>query len=275
MLQALDLKKLNSVTKYPSIPTYHVMGKMGRLTDELTVSFGGRHGPEELVATEKVDGANARVVRMPDASYLIGSREEWLYSKGDLIFNPDYGIVDLLRGVANIRINHAPYWSTSLSSRTNDTTNDPIEVYYFEVFGGRTGRNAKQYTSDRLYGYRLFDVVHLPLDKFGEVMDMAPEQISGWRERGGQPFLNEEQLQAVAARFELELTPRIPIDSVPANHQEVMDWLKEKLPETQCRLDAEAGGKPEGVVVRTLDRRKIVKIKYRDYELICKKGWSE
>lgn len=254
MLWTLDLRKLNSVTKYPSIPTYHVMGERGCLTDELTVSFDGSHGPEELIATEKVDGANARVVRMPDASYLIGSREQWLYSKDDLIFNPDHGIVDLLRVVANLCISRS------------SATNDPVEVYYFEVFGGRTGGNAKQYTSDRSYGYRLFDVVHLPLDKFGEVMDMDAEQISGWRERGGQPFLNEEQLQDVAARFELELTPRIPIDSVPDNHQEVMDWLKEKLPETQCRLDAEAGGKPEGVVVRTLDRSKIVKIKYRDYE---------
>lgn len=235
---------------------------MGRLTDKLTVSFGGAHGPEELVATEKVDGVNARVVRMSDASYLIGSREEWFYAKGDLIYNPNYGIVDTLREIANLRIN----------GRSQYTTNDPIEVYFFEVFGGKTGgKIAKQYTSDnKVYGCCLFDIIHLPLDEFREVMDMAPEQISGWRERGGQPFLNEEQLQAVAKQFQLELTPRIPIDQVPAGHQEVLDWLKEKLPETQCRLDSNAGGKPEGLVVRTPDRRKIAKIKYRDYERILR-----
>lgn len=258
-LRMMDLSKLNSVMKYPSIPTYHVLGERGRLTDELTVSFIGAHGSEELVVTEKVDGVNARVVRMPDNTYLIGSREEWLYSVGDLIYNPNYGIVDTLRKITNLRIN----------CRSQYTTNDPVEVYFFEVFGGKT---SKQYTSDsKVYGWRLFDVFHLSLDKFGEVMEMAPEQISGWRERGGQPFLNEEQLQAVAIQFELQLTPRIPIDSVPVHqesggHQEVMDWLREIIPETQCRLDAEAGGKPEGVVVRTPDRRKIVKIKYRDYE---------
>jgi len=210
------------------------------------------------VATEKVDGANARIVRMPDNSYIIGSREEWLHAKGDLIFNPDYGIVDTLRGIANVRI-----CSSSLYS-----TKDPIEVYFFEIFGGRTGgKVAKQYTSDtKAYGWRLLDAFHLTHDKFSEVMDMAPEKISGWRERGGQPFLHEDQLQDIAKQFPLELTPRIPIDQVPTGHQEVLDWMKERLPETQCRLDPGAGGKPEGLVVRTRDRKKIAKIKYRDYE---------
>jgi len=73
-----DLRKLNSLTRYPSIPTDHVMGEKGRLTDELSEDFSG----EPVYATEKVDGTNSRIVFTPDGSYLIGSREEFLHAKG-------------------------------------------------------------------------------------------------------------------------------------------------------------------------------------------------
>lgn len=32
----MDLKKMNSLTKYPSILTYHQLGERGRLTEELS-----------------------------------------------------------------------------------------------------------------------------------------------------------------------------------------------------------------------------------------------
>lgn len=60
------------------------------------------NGPVTL--TEKVDGTNSRIIVLPDGSYLIGSREELLYARGDLIGNPALGIVDALRDVAeNLR----------------------------------------------------------------------------------------------------------------------------------------------------------------------------
>ncbi len=71
------------MTKYPSIPTYHALDpRNGGLLDE-TVPFTGT-----VLATEKVDGTNARIVQLPDGGYLLGSREELLYAKGDLIGNP-------------------------------------------------------------------------------------------------------------------------------------------------------------------------------------------
>jgi hypothetical protein len=52
-LGKLALTRLNSLTKYPSIPTFHPLGERGRLLDE--------HLPvpaEPLYATEKINGTN-------------------------------------------------------------------------------------------------------------------------------------------------------------------------------------------------------------------------
>ena len=68
-VRAVDLRLLNSLTKYPSIPTYHTLDpRDGGLTDPATVFSG------DVIATEKVDGTNSRLVLLPDGSYLIGSR---------------------------------------------------------------------------------------------------------------------------------------------------------------------------------------------------------
>jgi hypothetical protein len=70
---------------------------------------------------------------------------------------------------------------------------------------------------------------------------------------------------AEAAKWNLTLTPRIPVGSVPSDHAEVLEWLESSIPETLCKLDQKAGGKPEGLVVRTADRSMIVKIRFEDY----------
>src|SRR5436853_86817 len=72
-----DLGKLNSMTKYGSIPTYHEIGDRGMLQPERVVLEGRVRG------TEKVDGTNSRVILLPTPGvgqgdsapgYLIGSR---------------------------------------------------------------------------------------------------------------------------------------------------------------------------------------------------------
>ena len=114
----LDLAKLNSATKYPSIPTYHALGEKGALLDE-TVDFDG----QPLIATEKVDGINSRIILMPDGCYLIGSREELLHARGDLIHNPALGIVETLKQTAERMV--------ELVSTPADT----ITVVYLETYG--------------------------------------------------------------------------------------------------------------------------------------------
>ena len=247
----LDLRKLNSATKYPSIPTYHALGERGSLLDEC-VSLAGR----ELIATEKIDGTNSRIIIMPDGCFLIGSREELLHAKGDLVHNPALGIVETLRAVAD---------RVSSAVRTPE---DTITTIYLETYGGKTTAAAKQYTSSREFGYRMFDVSRVPLETLAKDL----EAISTWREGGAQQFLNEIELAEFAKSSHLELTPRIAaVDTLPTAIAETYEWLRTMITTTRAALDDAAGGRPEGLVVRTFDRSTIVKIRFEDYERHAKR----
>ena len=245
-LRNIELSKLNTATKYPSIPTFHALGDRGRLLEE-AVSFDG----DEIVVTEKIDGTNSRVILWPDGSYLIGSREELLHAKGDLIHNPAQGIVDTLRSVADqLSAEHEP-------------SGDVVTTVYFETYGGKTTAAAKQYTSNRQFGYRVFDVAKVPIAQLEKELNA----ISLWRENAGQDFLPEDDLKSFTARHAIELAPRIAVtQSIPTAIGETHEWLKSMIRQTQVALDENAGGLPEGVVVRTPDRKQIAKIRYEDYE---------
>ena len=168
-IRQVDLRKLNSLTKYPSIPTYHTMGpKNGVLLDEF-IRF-----EEPVLATEKVDGTNARMVFVPGGIFLLGSREEFLYGRGDLIGNPSMGIVEALR---------------PLAERLCDTVRpDAVVVYFGELYGGKITAGSKQYTTTQRVGFRLFDAI--VMTDFEAQMEQAPEAISTWREGGGQAFVD-------------------------------------------------------------------------------------
>jgi hypothetical protein len=248
-LRSADLSKLNSLTKYPSILTYHRMDAAnGGLVEEPTIFRG------TVLATEKIDGTNARIILTPDGAYLLGSREELLYAQGDLIGNPALGIVEALKPVAErVLAALAPA--------------DQIVVLYGEVFGGKVTAASKQYTAERRVGFRLFDAVRL--GDYAEQLARPAAEISAWREAGGQRFCAEDELLELAAAGGLELTPRLfmlDAEDLPLTVAEMAAWLKQRLPQTLCRLDAAGGGQPEGIVVRTLDRAQIAKLRFEDYE---------
>ncbi|MCK9458745.1 MAG: RNA ligase family protein [Proteobacteria bacterium] len=236
----MDLSKVNSMTKYPSILTYHKIGEdRGRLLDEVQVPFDGA----TAILTEKIDGVNGRIIIFPDGLYIIGSREELLYAKGDLIGNPQLGIVETLKPIAE-RL--APrLWVT---------------IFYFEVYGGKTTKNGKQYTGTGLLGARLFDVAMIA--NSDEILEMPVEKIASWRDNGGQKFYDEFLLQSLG----LPVTPRIGEDLIPTGLVDTYDWLKTKISRTQAALDDGGGGRPEGIVVRSADRSRIAKIRFKDYE---------
>lgn len=241
----MDLRKLNSATKYPSIPTYHSLGERGALLEDI-VDFDG----QDLIATEKVDGTNSRIILMPDGYFLIGSREELLHARGDLIHNPALGIVETLKPMAE-RIASA-----------FSTPSDVITVVYLETYGGKTTAASKQYTSKREFGYRVFDVSRVSVEQ----LDADLPSISAWRENSGQTFLDERELTEFVDSLQMELTPRIPIQkTLPTTIDETHSWLQSMIPNTLVSLDAKAGGKPEGLVVRTSDRGCIAKIRFEDY----------
>jgi hypothetical protein len=251
-VRTVDLAKLNSLTKYPSILTYHTLDpKNGGLLDEATVFTG------TVIGTEKVDGTNSRVICLPDGCYLLGSREELLYGKDDLIGNPALGIVDALKETAD---------------RLCDGERAEITVYYFEVFGDKVTANSKQYTGARRVSIRLFDVV--ALREYDALLSRPAAQIAQWRDNGGQAFADEATLERIATKHSLTLTPRLfAIDGaeLPRGIPETLAFLESRLPESRCRLDDAGGGKPEGVVLRSPDRSTIAKARFEDYERTLKR----
>lgn len=249
-LRTADLRALNSMTKYPPIPTHHTLDKRdGGLLEEV-VPFEGA-----VVGTEKVDGVNARIVLLPDGSYVIGSREELLYAQGDLMGNPALGIVEALRPVADRLPAVAPL-------------RDAVIVYYLELYGGSGITPAsRQYTGAKRVGWRLFDMI--VVDDYANVMDWPIERIASWREHGGQRFYAEGALIEEAQAASLALTPRLfemPASEIPGGIKGMHAFLREQLPATLVALDGLAMGKPEGIVLRSLDRSLIAKARFEDYD---------
>jgi hypothetical protein len=246
-MRNVDLGVLNSATKYPSIPTFHTLDpKNGSLQDGPTL-FAGED--QQVVLTEKVDGTNSRIITFPGGDFILGSREELLYAKGDLIGNPALGIVEALRPLAECV--------------TPGT--EAIQVLYLEVYGGKVGGAAKQYSGHRNVGARLFDAATIP----AEVLGWSRERISAWREGGGQDFRSEDDLIATASAQGLELTPRLgalPARDLPTDLGGTREFLSRYLPSTQVALDEAAGGNPEGIVIRTFDRSVIAKARFQDYD---------
>ncbi|MFN6486929.1 MULTISPECIES: RNA ligase family protein [unclassified Nostoc] len=242
-VRSCDLNKLNSMTKYPSIPTYHALDNKGKLLDEV-VSFNG-----EVILTEKIDGTNSRIIMLPDGNYILGSREELLFAKGDLIGNPALGIVDALRSVAD-QLPHSEH---------------KIIVAYLELYGGKVTAGSKQYTAKQSIAWRLFDVA--VNSDITMLFTKSVQQLASWRDNGGQTFLDEDQLRKASIDFGFELTPRLAtVEALPVSIEETYEFLKALLPKTLLALDEGAGGRGEGIVARTFSRSMIAKIRFEDYE---------
>ena len=242
----MDLAKLNSATKYPSIPTYHAIDERGCVRPDapLLVDFAG----EEVEVTEKVDGTNARTLFLRHGDWFIGSREELLTARGDRIANPSLGIVETLR----------PIVGTAAS--TVDVPDGHVIAAYFEVYGAKVGGAAKQYTQGLARAARLFDIAVVPAPSGS----MTIERIAAWREAGGQMFVAEGHLREESARQGWLLTPRLGPARLPRDPRETALWL-EAYRKSQCVIDETGHGASEGVVVRTYDRRKIAKLRFDDY----------
>lgn len=278
-IRDVDLAKLNSITKYPSISTYHAIGDKGRLTEEVLVPFDA---DDEIVVTEKVDGTNARIIVWTDdrgeiqhTSVLIGSREELLTLRGDLLFNSSQGIVEALQ-LVHVGCNP-----------------DGLRVVFGEVYGGKIQAVGKMYSPDGKTGFRIFDAFEMSFVEVEKLLAMSREEIAHWRDTGGQPFMSEKELQVLASSTSGELTPRLTSialqmgdDSFDPDsrhmivrgdlpgttirgtqlwlHRLMSSWSVPK-PTTRATIDG-PGGKPEGVVIRTPDRKKIAKLRFEDYE---------
>lgn len=245
-----QLRKLNSATQYPSIKTYHAIGEKGRLLELANVDFNGEM-PE---VTEKIDGVNARIIISPlGEEIIVGSRTELLHYVGDVIYNPAEGIVETL-------FPHGRQEGHSIPCNTSN-----IMVVYGEVYGAAVSTpGRKQYTSCGKTGFRVFDIAQIP----STILDSPIEQIAAWRDSGGQGFedsLSLEQLVAMGTGW--QLVPSLtPWAWLPMSVEFTYNWLKYTISTSQVRLDPDAPGQPEGVIVRTRYRSRIAKLRFEDYE---------
>lgn len=262
-LGRLELERLNTATKYGSIETYHPLSSRGIPEGEPRYVFGtGEEGTEQRLFTEKIDGTNFRVVALPDGSVVIGNRNGLLTAIGDVIHNPAERIVDTVRE-----------WATTLPTPTDGSA----RVYFGEVYGGTVGQNAKQYTTAKtMTGFKIFDIADVKWI-WHVTHNWELGDISEARDGGSlQNFLTEAQFKFAlhdAGLNELDDVPRrlMVTDTLPTDPEYVYEWLEKVLPTSYAVLDPSGEGKAEGVVVRTLDRSQILKVRFEDYAKLMKK----
>lgn len=262
------LRKLNTITKYPSILTYHNLGPKGSLVDSLVEDRNFENKP--IFITEKIDGTNSRIVFITGANgevvdYIIGSREELLFAFGDRIVNPALGVVNNLKPIAD---------TVMLLSDGNAPLN-PNSMYcvYGETYGGNIN-GAKQYSGHGTYGIRFFDMWQMPLDHVLDLMEMPIDKISNWREHAGQPFAHVDVLERFCGDFGLVRVPYIRETvgtEIPNDLQGVWEWMQE-FANSDAKIDTDGKGMSEGVVVRYADRSLIRKIRFEDYMRTKKMG---
>lgn len=252
----INIQALNSATKYPSILSYHQHGQKGLLTENLNCIPPTTGARSLLGCTEKLNGSNARIILFLDKGqwrFVIGSRETLLYTNGDFLLREEYSIVETLQATA-ARLQRQKVYAFNENA---------ITTFYFEVFGDASQPESKNYSSFHNPTFRLFDVSRVDIDSFEK---QSIEEIAAWRERGGQHFLDELELQHIKDKLFLNLVPRRWNVQLPTSIEDTYSWLQEIMPETRCLLDNTGKGKAEGVVVRNSDRSFIAKIRFEDYE---------
>ena len=245
LIEKYGKKKINTLTKYPSILTLHKLGEKGRLLPEMTTDISG----ESMYATEKIDGTNVRIISY-NGDYAFGSREFILYHCDDLYFDPAMGIVEGLKRL-DVRIPQAPN----------------LTVVYGELYGMSISSNSKWYGKDSL-GFRVFDVA---VYKDLSILELPQESISLWREKEtengivyGQNFLSRKEIDEQFSNY--ALVPAIEFELKDFQHSSVLDALRQYSPTTRVALSETATNKCEGVVLRNESRTKIVKLRFEDYE---------
>jgi hypothetical protein len=250
-LSVLDLKKVNSATKYPSILTYHELGERGQLKESVQVPFSQ---DDDIIVTEKIDGTNARIILFPEGKYLIGSREDLLHARNDLIYNSSMNIVETVKKFAEDAVR--PLWIA---------LEQAVIVLFGEVYGGKTSKHGKNYSNGKT-SFRLFDAAFFKAKDFEELLEKPIESIASWRDNGEQVFFPDVDVQDISRRIGCQTVFPLKAGVPPASIEDTYKWLSEILPGmTNVPIEG-MGGKPEGVVIRTKDRSKIAKIRFEDYE---------
>lgn len=250
-------RKLNTITKYPSILTYHELGQRGTIIEDFTKSSYECSDDEIIEGTEKVDGTNTRIIICGD-DYLLGTRDELIYAKGDRIKNDKMSILETCLPIAEDIMSKYIFNSNKLF------------VIYGENYGGNIGRGCKNYSKNKETKFRVFDMWQMEIDNVLDLLDKDLDKLSTWREHGGQPYVDIETLKTYCKDFGLDKTPvlfSMKKSEFPKSIQEVYDFMKQ-FKETKVGLDCT--GKSEGFVIRNNTRKYIKKIRFEEYEKTLK-----
>lgn len=261
LTEIIMTKKGNSLTKYPSIPTYHVMGERGYLTDQLFEDVSV-FSQSPLYVTEKIDGENTRILVF-NGDYIIGSREDWVYAKGDrAIPNGQKKKVEFLKSVAEEIL-------TKASLRSN-----VLYCFYGELHGYKIQAAWKCYTTNETYGFRLFDLWEMPANEVDMLLQKSEDELSSWRESNQQPWAYFSDLYFWVNKLNFGVVPfqdETTLDVIGTDIQDVFSYLR-LFDSTKINLDntPKKNHKAEGIVVRTRGRKHIFKLRFEDYERTLK-----
>lgn len=255
LTQPDSFKKLNTLSKYPSILTYHEMGKRGCLTPDLSHT---NPSPETTIYfTEKVDGTNTRIL-INGKDFIIGTREELLYAKGDRIVNPAMGVCPYLIPIVETLVENL------------NLPDDQVMIVYGESYGGKITKASREYTTSQQIGFRVFDIIQLSALDLTDLMAQSVDALALWRDQGKQPFLSEEALIRTLTTLNLERVPSLftlPAAKLPTEVVATYDFL---VPYKETRVGLDHAGKSEGLIARSADRQFIAKLRFEDYERTLK-----
>lgn len=251
LIEKYGKDKINTLTKYPSILTLHKFGEKGRFTDDVTTNIEGH----KMYASEKIDGTNVRIVCLGD-EFLVGSRNNILHYSKDFFWDEAMGIVK-------------QFYDMKLPTLPSDA----LTIIYGELFGGKITANSKDYGKES-HGYRVFDVAKI---EDLSILDKSISEISAWREssndssiddslRYGQGFVDLDTLKS----YGFNLVPQIEFELQDFEHQSVLTALEKYISKTNVALSESARGGTEGVILRSHDRSKIVKLRFEDYRRTLK-----
>lgn len=254
------LDKLNSMTKYPSIFTYHKLGNKGTLQDEiLRISENeDERDYRKLYVTEKINGTNVRIILLND-DFIIGSRENLLYSKGDRIINET---MDIVKNVVDI--------ASDLSKRVK-VESGCVYVVYGELYGGTVGKEKKNYSNDSSkFGFRVFDIMYSYEGLTRDILNQDRKTISFWRDCGNQIFLDEYMLADFCKGYDLERVPTLAEIEYSLLPKNIEDMYKFILPYSKTIAGINEYGNSEGIVIRDFYRKYIRKIRFEEYRKTLK-----
>lgn len=257
-----NMDKFNSMTKFPSIPTYHELGEKGRLTTKLQHNIP--HGTI-IGGTEKVDGTNTRITAtlLEDGyDFFIGSRDDWITAMGDRIHVDSLGIVDAVLYGLDIE-EKIETLSAYMESGVIDIPNG-IYTIHGETYGGKIN-GFKHYTKSSTLGFRVFDISYISEGFVQELAERPIADVAHWRDHGGQRYLDDATKTKICEIMGLEQVPYLftmNSEDLPTTLEDTYEFLM-KYTETRAGIDNT--GIAEGIVIRNTDRTIIAKIREEDY----------